>query len=303
MSHQHAGAGAKHRSRLAIVFGLTALYLVAEVLGAFWTNSLALLADAAHMLTDVAGLGLALFAIWFAARPARPEKSFGYYRIEILAALLNGAVLLAVSGYILYEAWGRFREPPEVSGGVMIVIATIGLIVNLIGIVLLRGGAEESLNVQGAFLEVVADLLGSLAVVVAGVIIWTTGWGYADPIFSIGIGLFVIPRTLRLMSKAANVLMEGVPEGIDIAQVEEALRTVPGVRAIHDLHVWGITSGVVALSAHAEIEPAADSDVVLDRIAKRLAERFDIHHSTVQIERSSREEDFYHLRKEKDGLP
>lgn len=298
MGHQHAGTGEAHRSRLGIVFGLTALYLVAEVIGALWTNSLALLADAAHMLTDVAGLGLALFAIWFAARPAHPGKSYGYYRIEILAALLNGAVLLAVGGYILYEAWGRLREPPEVSGGVMMAIAGIGLIVNLTGVVLLRGGAEESLNVQGAFLEVVADLLGSLGVVIAGLIIWITGWGYADPLFSIGIGLFVIPRTVRLMSKAVHVLMEGAPHDLDIGEVEATMNAVSGVRSVHDLHVWSVTSGLASLSAHVHIEQTADGDAVLDRITRQLENRFDIHHCTIQIERKTREEELYHQRKE-----
>ena len=297
MEHSHAGAGAKHRKRLAVVFGLTSAYFVAEVVGALWTNSLALLADAAHMLTDVAGLGLALFAIWFAARPANPRKSFGYYRIEILAALLNGAVLLAVGAYILYEAWDRFSDPPEISSGPMMAIATVGLVINVIGIALLRQGSGESLNVQGAFLEVVADMLGSLGVLIAGAIIWATGWGYADPLFSIGIGLFVIPRTLRLMSKSVNVLMEGAPEGLDVVAVEAEMRAMPEVTGIHDLHVWSITSGIPALSAHVRIAPGADGDVVLDRVVERLAERFDIHHATIQIERAGRAEAIYHAPK------
>lgn len=303
MSHQHTGAGAAHRSRLTLVFGLTALYFVAEVVGALLTNSLALLADAAHMLTDVAGLGLALFAIWFAARPAHPGKSYGYYRIEILAALLNGVVLLAVGVYILWEAWERFREPPEVSGGAMVVVAAFGLAVNIVGVVLLRRGAEESLNVQGAFLEVVADLLGSLGVLIAGSIIWATGWGYADPIFSIGIGIFVVPRTLRLMSRAVHVLMEGAPTDLDVAEVERVMMNVSGVQTIHDLHVWSITSGVVSLSAHARIDDIAKGDDVLELLGQELARRFNIHHTTIQIERSERAEVIYHQSEEHNEHP
>ena len=303
MGHDHASAGAQHRGRLKIVFGLTGFYMIAEFVGAIVTNSLALLADAAHMLTDVGGLGLALFAIWFAQRPATPAKSYGYYRTEILAALLNGAVLLAIGGYILYEAWGRFREPPEVSSTVMIGVATVGLAVNIAGAFLLRAGAGESLNVEGAFLEVMADLLGSVAVIAAGVIMLTTGWWYADPIFSVVIGLFIIPRTLRLMGGAVNVLMEGAPANLDVAAVEAAIASDRDVLAVHDLHVWSITSGVAALSAHAHVRPEADGDAVLARLNATLGERFDIHHTTVQIERSPCGEKTYHApRPAQDGV-
>ena len=299
MEHQHVSSGARHRGRLALVFGFTSLYLVVELVGAYLTNSLALLADAAHMGTDVAGLGLALFAIWFGERPAHAGKSFGYYRLEILAALLNGSVLLGIGGYILYEAWGRFQDPPDGSGGAMIVVAAVGLMVNLLGMALLRSGAAESLNLQGAFLEVIADMLGSVGVIVAGVIMWTTGWWYADPIFSVGIGLFVIPRTLRLMWKATNVLMEGAPEGLDVAAIETALAGAQGVTGVHDLHVWSITSGIVSLSAHVRVDGSADSDEVLNRLNTMLADRFDIHHTTVQVERSPRDEVIYHAQAER----
>lgn len=294
MGHDHQTPGAAHRGRLAIVFGLTLAYLIAEVIGAIWTNSLALLADAAHMLTDVAGLGLALFALWFASRPASSRKTYGYYRIEILAALLNGAILLAVSAYVVYEAFHRLQEPADVAGGPMIIVATMGLIVNLVGIVLLRAGAEESLNVQGAFLEVVADMLGSVGVIIAGILIWVAGWNRADPIFSIVIGLFIIPRTLRLMSKAVNVLMEGTPDGIDLRSVEQAILSIPGVASIHDLHLWSITSGLLSLSAHVELRPDQDDQLVLDQVSGVLAEQFDIHHTTIQIERQVRQERLYH---------
>lgn len=294
MGHDHVSAGAQHRGRLKVVFGLTALYTLAEFVGALVTNSLALLADAAHMLTDVGGLGLALFAIWFATRPATPTKSYGYYRTEILAALLNGAVLFAIGGYILFEAWGRFQEPPEVSSGLMIGIATIGLVINVVGVILLRGGAGASLNVQGAFLEVVSDLLGSVGVIVAGIIMLTTGWWYADPIFSVGIGLFIIPRTYRLMSGAIHILMEGAPVGLDLAAVETAIAADADVEAIHDLHVWSITSGLTTLSAHVRVAREADGDAVLERLDARLAKEFDLHHTTIQLERSPLPETTYH---------
>ncbi len=294
MDHQHASSSGAHRNRLAIVFGLTLAYLIAEVVGAYLTNSLALLADAAHMATDVGGIGLALFAIWFAERPAHSAKSYGYYRVEVLAALINGALLLAVGFYVVWEAWKRLSEPPEVGGGGMIVIAGLGLVVNLVGIVLLRKGASESLNVQGAFLEVVADALGSVAVIVAGVIIWQTGWWYADPLFSVGIGLFVIPRTLRLMGKAVNVLLEGSPDGLDVASVQSAIGEIADVEQVHDLHVWSISSGIISLSAHVRIDTDSDSDAVLDQVTFVLAERFDIHHTTIQIERATRRERLYH---------
>lgn len=294
MGHDHASAGMRQRGRLKVVFVLTALYMVAEFIGAFVTDSLALLADAAHMLTDVAGLGLALFAIWFSARPATAGMSYGYYRTEILAALLNGAVLLAIGGYIIYEAWGRFREPPEVASGGMIVVAAIGLVINLIGVFLLRRGAGQSLNVQGAFLEVVADLLGSLGVIIAGVIMLTTGWWYADPLFSVGIGLFIVPRTYRLMSGAINILMEGSPAGLDVAAVEAMLHRDRDVASVHDLHIWSITSGIPALSAHVQVRPDADGDTVLERINRQFAAGFDIHHTTIQIERARLDEASYH---------
>jgi cobalt-zinc-cadmium efflux system protein len=206
MAHIHGSAGAQNRNRLKIVFGLTTFYMLAEFVGALITNSLALLADAAHMLTDVAALGLALIAIWFAGRQATSAKSYGYYRAEILAALVNGAALFAISGYVLYEAVERVREPPEVASGSMIVVAAIGLAVNVIGALVLRGGAHESLNVEGKFLEVVADLLGSLGVIIAGVVMLITDWWYADPIVSVVIGLFVLPRTYRFVRSAVDIL-------------------------------------------------------------------------------------------------
>ncbi|MGH9929540.1 MAG: cation diffusion facilitator family transporter [Pyrinomonadaceae bacterium] len=220
--HQHSAAG-KSKKRLEIVLALTTAYLVAEVVGGFLTHSLALLADAGHMFTDVAGLGLALFAIRFAERPATPERTYGYYRIEILAALVNAIALIGISLYILYEAFERFRNPPEIQSGPMLAVASGGFIVNLAGIYLLRAASKESLNMKGAYFEVLSDMLTSIGVIVAGVIMLTTGWYYADPIISAGIGLFILPRTWMLLRDAVGVLLEGTPADVNVASLREAI--------------------------------------------------------------------------------
>jgi len=284
---------AQNRRGLLITFALTFSYFIIEVVGGILTNSLALLADAAHMLTDVFGLGLALFATWISQKPATPEKTYGYYRFEILAALANAVVLFFISFYILYEAYRRFKEPPEVASLPMILIAVVGLGVNLAGIWILRSGAKESLNVQGAFLEVVSDALGSVGVIIAGMIMLATGWYYADPIFSVAIGLFILPRTWKLLTQAVNVLLEGTPAHINLATVEEMMLEIDGVEKLHDLHVWTITSGIEALSTHvvlAENCDPTDGDRVLEALAALLKEQFGIDHSTIQIEKSSRHE-------------
>lgn len=294
MHHHHLLARAEHERRLIVVLALTTITLAAEVAGAWLTGSLALLADAGHMLTDAGALGLTLIAIRFARRPATHARSYGYYRAEILAALINGAVLFAVSGYVLWEAASRLRRPPAIETQAMVGIAAIGLVVNLVGAAVLRGGAKESLAVEGAYLEVLADLLGSLGVIAAGLIMWTTEWWYADPLVSLGIGVFIIPRTYRLVSRAVSILMEGAPAGLDIAAVEHAIATDPDVAEVHDLHVWSISSGIPALSVHVVVRPDADGDVVLDRLCARLAERFGIDHTTIQVERQRRQERIYH---------
>lgn len=281
---------AQHRRALWITFALTFTYFAIEVVGGILTNSLALLADAAHMLTDVGGLALALFAAWMSQKPATPTKTYGYYRIEILAALANAVVLFLISFYILYEAYQRFQEPPEVDSLPMLAVAAVGLVVNLIGIWNLRRGAGESLNVQGAFLEVVSDTLGSLGVIVAGVIMLATGWYYADPIFSVLIGLFILPRTWGLMTQAVNVLLEGTPAHINLKAVEETMRSIPGVAGVHDLHVWTITSGMEALSAHVVLVEEADprdTQKLLERLNARLKEEFGLDHTTIQVEQAS----------------
>ncbi len=282
---------AKNRRALWIVFGLTFIYFLVEVAGGLLTNSLALLADAAHMLTDVGGLGLALFAAWMSAKPATPQRTYGYYRVEILAALSNAVVLFLMSFFILYEAYRRFREPPEVASVPMLAVAAVGLGVNLVGIAMLRKASGESLNMKGAYLEVVGDLLGSVGVLVAGVVMLTTGWYYADPLFGVGIGLFILPRTWGLMKQAVNILLEATPAHINLAEVEKAMLDVEGVASVHDLHVWTITSGIDALSAHVVLTESVGPSVaeaVAERVAAVVEEKFGLGHTTIQVERVDR---------------
>lgn len=274
----------QNKRRLAFVFGLTAVYLVAEVVGGIWTRSLALLADAGHMLTDVAGLGLALFAIRFAERPATPARTYGYYRVEILAALTNAVVLIGISLYILYEAYERFRNPPEVASKAMLLVAVIGLVVNIAGMFILRAGSTESLNLKGAYFEVLSDMLTSIGVIIAGVIMWTTGWYYADPLISAGIGLFILPRTWVLLREAVGVLLEGTPSDVNVLAIRVALESTAGVAGVHDLHVWTLTSGVNALSVHVVLADGAAHADVLAAVHQRITKDFPIAHVTAQVE-------------------
>ena len=288
---EHISAATQNRRGLLITFALTFGYFIVEVAGGILTNSLALLADAAHMLTDVFGLGLALFATWLSQKPATPSKTYGYYRVEILAAFANAVLPFFISFYILYEAYQRFKTPPEVASLPMMLVAVIGLGVNLIGLWILRSGAKESLNIQGAFLEVVSDALGSIGVIVAGLIMFWTGWYYADPLFSVVIGLFILPRTWKLLSQAVNVLLEATPAHINVAAVEATMLAVDGVEKVHDLHVWTITSGIDALSTHVVLADTCDpkdGDRVLEQLAAVVKEKFGINHSTIQIEKASR---------------
>lgn len=274
----------RNKRRLEVVLALTGLYLVAEVVGGLLTKSLALLADAGHMFTDVGGLALALIAIRFAERPATPDRTYGYYRAEILAALANAVVLICVSIYILYEAYQRFRDPPEVATAGMLAVAGIGLAVNLAGFFILRRGAAESLNLKGALFEVLSDLLTSVGVIVAGIIMLTTGWYYADPLVSAGIGLFILPRTWRLLREAIAILLEGTPPGVDLEAVRAAIAEVPGVECVHDLHVWALTSGMNALSAHVLINKGASYAAVLRAVHDAVQNGFPIAHATIQVE-------------------
>jgi cobalt-zinc-cadmium efflux system protein len=287
MGHGHGheiSASGKNKKRLMIVLALTSFYLLAEVVGGLVTGSLALLADAGHMLTDVGGLGLALLAIKFAERPATPERTYGYYRVEILAALTNAVLLIGISVYILYEAYERFRNPPEVQSGGMLAVAAIGLIINIAGIFILRAGSQESLNMKGAYFEVLSDLLTSVGVIIAGIIMLTTGWYYADPIISAGIGLFIFPRTWALLKDAVGVLLEGTPSDVNIANLRESIEGIEGVESIHDLHVWSLTSGVNAMSVHVVMTAGVTCEDVLTRVHEHCTEFFKISHVTVQVE-------------------
>lgn len=283
MAHAHS-ASEQNKKRLAIVFGLTSLYLVAEVIGGLVTGSLALLADAGHMLTDVVGLALAYFAIWFAQRSATPERTYGFYRVEILAALANAVILIGISFYILYEAYERFRNPPEVQSVPMLLVAAVGLVVNVIGIFILRAGASESLNIKGAYFEVLSDLLTSIGVIVAGVVMLTTGWYYADPLISAGIGLFILPRTWTLLRDIVGVLLEGTPSNVNMTSLGQGLTELPGVTQVHDLHVWSLTSGINAMSVHLMIEEGATHDDVLQRAHTYITTEHKVAHATIQVE-------------------
>ncbi len=289
--HTHGPpAGSQNRKRLAITLGLVLLYMGAEVVGGILTNSLALLADAGHMLSDAAALGLALFAIWFARRPATASHTFGYYRTEILAALANGATLVAISIYIFVEAFQRFREPPDVEGGLMMVIAAGGLVINLAGLLILRGGREESLNVRGAWLHVLTDMLGSVQALVAGALIWWFGWNWADPVASVLIGLLVIYSSWELLKESVGVLMQKAPARIDVDELRDAIMEMDGVVGICDMHVWTVTSGLESMSAHVTVEEGRVGRDMLSRVRELVHDRFGIDHVTIQLEPEGFEE-------------
>ncbi len=273
-----------NRRRLALVLVLAGGYMVAEILGGLLTNSLALLADAGHMFSDVAALGLSLFAIRMAERPATPRRTYGYYRTEILAALANGAALVAVALFIFVEAYRRMLEPPPVQGAIMMGIAVGGLVVNLAGLWLLSGGRHESLNVRGAWLHVLSDALGSLGAIVAGALIWAFQWRWADPVTSALIGVLIIYSSWRLLGESVSVLMESAPRGIDVDELRAAMAATPGVLEVHDLHVWTITSGLDSLSAHVVAEDGRPHAALLSELQNLLDGRFGIHHVTLQIE-------------------
>lgn len=285
-----ASAGANARGRLKITLALTATYMVAEIVGGLWTGSLALLADAAHMGTDVGGLALALFAIWIGQRPVSVEKTFGYYRAEILAALANGVALFGVAFYILFEAYQRFRAPVEIASGGMLAVAAVGLAVNLIGIFLLKAGSKDNLNVKGAYFEVLSDLLSSVGVIVAAGLIALTGRTWIDPLFSVLIGFFILPRTWTLMKEAIDILLEGTPKELTLSEIEAQMRRVPGVLSVHELHVWTITSGRFAASAHVRVAPDADEQATLRELNSLLRARDGFEHITLQMEKGTLDE-------------
>ena len=288
MPHAHGTAAGANRGRLVAVFALTLVVFLIELVGGLVSNSLALLADAGHMLTDVAGIGLALLAIWFAGRPARGDRTFGYLRLEILAAVVNAVLLFGVSAFILVEAWRRLSDPLEIATGLMLAVALLGLATNAVSLFLLRKAQGESLNMRGAYLEVMGDFAGSGAVMVAAIVIALTNWTPADAVASAVIGLLILPRTWSLLREAVDVLLEAAPKGIDLADVRSHILRAEGVADIHDLHAWTITSGLNVVSAHVVLAEGANPPKVLDELCSCLSGDFDIEHSTFQLEAPDR---------------
>jgi cobalt-zinc-cadmium efflux system protein len=276
---------AQNEKRLWWALGLTASFLIAEVIGGLITGSLALLSDAAHMFTDTAALAIALAAVRLARRPADNQRTYGYYRFEILAAAFNALLLFAVAMYIIYEAIARINNPPELHTGGMLLVATAGLVVNLIAVKLLSGGQSQSMNVRGAYLEALADLVGSIGVIIGVLIIWLTHWWWVDSLVAVGIGLWVLPRTWVLLRDSLHILLEGVPERVDVEAIRVALSAVDGVESIHDLHVWSLTSQKVTLTVHV-VCPERAVQAVLDDAMAMLSAQFDIHHVAIQCERA-----------------
>ncbi len=290
-SHVNLSAGARHAGRLWWSFGLVTGFLVVQVVVGLASNSLALLSDAGHMATDALGLGMALAAISAANRAKQAQhRTFGLYRLEILAALANAVLLFGVAGYVLLEAVRRLDDPPEVSSVPVLVVGAIGLAVNLVAFMLLRQGATESLNVRGAYFEVVADALGSVGVIVAAGLMWATGWGWVDPVIGAGIGLFILPRAWKLGRDALRILVQAAPEGVDLAAITAALTGIDGVADVHDLHVWTLTSEMEVLTAHLGIVETANSQTVLQQARAVLAEQFQLSHATLQVETAGNHE-------------
>lgn len=281
-SHNHA-AGANSRM-LGIALALTGTFLIVELVGAYLFNSLALLSDAAHMFTDAAALAIALAAVKIGQRPADESRTFGYRRFEILAAAFNALLLFAVAAFVLWEGISRLMVAQPVESGGMLVIAVAGLVVNLIAMRLLSAGKDQSLNVKGAYLEVWADMLGSAGVVAAALIIMATGWTWVDPIVAIAIGLWVLPRTWTLLKDTTQILLEGVPAHLKLADIRAAMAGVPGVASVHDLHVWSMSSNDVSLSAHVVLAEGAEAEIVRRDVAAILHDRFKIEHATIQTE-------------------
>jgi cobalt-zinc-cadmium efflux system protein len=298
LAHNHSHQF--HRSsdnwrRLSLVLSLTAFYMVAEVIGGWWTGSLALLADAGHMFTDVAALALALTAVWFGSRPATSKKTFGYYRLEIIAALVNGVALVVISLFIFYGAYERWLSPPVVRTGPMILVASGGLAINLICAWILHSRNEIDLNIRGASMHVIGDALGAVAAILAGVCMWLFAWYAADALFSVVISLLIIWGSVRLIRESTNVLLEGTPAHINLAAVEDEILATAGVSAVHDLHVWTITSGREALSAHVIHAESISQPDLLRELRTKLHDRFGVDHLTIQMETPDFEDETFHF--------
>jgi cobalt-zinc-cadmium efflux system protein len=289
--HDHGGTAAKNgrQSRLFFALFLTALYMVAEFIGGVFANSLALIADAGHMLTDVAAMGLTIFAFWIASRPATRSKTYGYYRVEILAAFFNGVALVLLSVWVIYEAVERWRAPQDVRGTTLTIIAAGGLVVNIIVAGILHSGHKEDLNLRGAWLHVIGDMLGSIAAIITGILIVAFGWFWVDAVSSVLISLIIIYGAGRLVAESTNILLEGTPRHIDLLSVESVMLATEGVTGVHDLHVWTISSGIEALSAHVNHEKSVPHSELLSSIRERLNDEFHIEHLTIQMETTENE--------------
>ena len=284
-SHSHSAANANQR-RLLIALAITALMTVVELVGGVLSNSLALLGDAGHMFTDTLALGLSVVALTLAKRPASQTRTYGFHRAEVLAALTNGTILVLICGFIFYESYQRLVSPPEVRGSLMLVVAAIGFLANLIGILILRSASRDNLNVKGAFLHMWGDTISSMGVIVASVIILVTGWTMVDPIISIFIGLLILRGAISLVLESSDILLEAVPKHLDVTQISSALKEIEGIRDVHDLHLWTITSGIYALSCHLLIEDrmVSSSSHIVEEVNQALSQKFGIGHSTLQLE-------------------
>ena len=295
-SHKHRhGRSLDSRRRLSLVLMLTAIYMVAEAVGGWWAGSLALLADAGHMLTDAAALALALIAVWFSARPATSSKTFGYHRLEILAALVNGVALVVISLLIFFESYQRWFSPPTVRSNVVILVASGGLVINVVCAWILHSRHQIDLNIRGAWLHVIGDALGSIGAIVAGVLMSLYGWYAADPLFSALIGILIVWSSWMLIRESTNVLLEGTPAHINLAAVEESILRTEGVDDVHDLHIWTITSGREALSAHVIHGSSISQPDLLRELRVKLHDRFGVDHLTIQMETPDFEDETLHF--------
>jgi len=284
--HKHHFSANANQRRLLIALAITGLMTVVELVGGLLSNSLALQGDAGHMFTDTLALGLSVVALRLARRPASQTRTYGFHRAEVLAALANGTILVLICGYIFYEAYQRFVEPPEVRGGLMLGVAAVGLVANLFGILMLRSASRDNLNVKGAFLHMWGDTISSVGVIAGGVIILATGWTMVDPIISIFIGLLILRGAVGLVLESSDILLEAVPKHLDVTQISNALKEIEGVKDVHDVHLWTITSGLYALSCHLLIEDrmVSSSSHIVEEVNQALSQKFGIGHSTLQLE-------------------
>jgi cobalt-zinc-cadmium efflux system protein len=285
-AHDHYSSASANQRRLLIALATTGLMTMVELVGGLLSNSLALQGDAGHMFTDTLALGLSVVALSLARRPASQTRTYGFHRAEVLAALANGTILVLICGYIFYEAYQRFVDPPEVRGSLMLAVAAVGLLANLVGILILRSAGRDNLNVRGAFLHMWGDTISSVGVIVGGVIILATDWTMVDPIISIFIGLLILRGAVKLVLESSDILLEAVPKHLDVTQISNALREIEGVRDVHDVHLWTITSGIYALSCHLVIEDrmVSGSSQIVETVNQALSQKFGIGHSTLQLE-------------------